>query len=319
VAAGVVPVAHASDGGGSIRIPASHCGLVGLKPTRARSSFGPATGERWAGCSVEGFVTRSVRDTAALLDLVAGAMPGDPYTAPPPARPFASEVGADPGRLRVGLMPVAPRDGELHPECRAAAVAAGRLLEAQGHAVEIAHPAALDDAEALKGFLTVVSAGVAFALDAAAVKIGRPLGPADVEPLTWAVAQLGRGFTAPTYVAAVALNHAHGRRLAAWWDGGFDLLCTPTCAQPPPPLGHFAAPPENPLAGYLRAAPYGAFTMHFNVSGQPAISLPLHWTADGLPVGVQLVAPYAREDMLLEVAAELEEAVPWRGRRATVA
>jgi len=314
VAAGVVPVAHASDGGGSIRIPASHCGLVGLKPTRARASFGPGIGERWAGCSVEGFVTRSVRDTAALLDLVTGAMPGDPYSAPPPARPYASEVGADPGRLRVGLMSRAPRDLELHAECRAAALAAGRLLEAQGHAVELAHPAALDDAEGLKGFLTVVSAGVAFALDSAAAKIGRPLGESDVEPLTWAVAQLGRSFTAPAYVAAVALNHATGRRLAAWWDGGFDLLCTPTCAQPPPPLGHFASPPESPLAGYLRAAPYGAFTMHFNISGQPAISLPLHWSADGLPVGVQLVAAVGREDLLVRVAAQLERAAPWSGR-----
>jgi amidase len=314
VAAGIVPAAHASDGGGSIRIPASHCGLVGLKPTRARSSFGPATGERWAGCSAEGFVTRSVRDTAALLDLVAGAMPGDPYAAPPPARPFAREAGSDPGRLRVGLMQRAPRDGELHAECRAAVVGAGRLLEALGHAVEPSHPAALDDPESVKGFLTVVSAGVAFALDSAAAKLGRPLDEADVEPLTWAVAQAGRGFTAPAYVAAVAANHAHGRRLAAWWDGGFDLLCTPTCAQPPPPLGHFAAPPGNPLAGYLRAGPYGAFTMHFNISGQPAISLPLHWTADGLPVGVQLVAAAGREDLLLRVAAQLESAQPWAGR-----
>jgi len=314
VAAGIVPVAHASDGGGSIRIPASHCGLVGLKPTRARSSFGPATGERWAGCSAEGFVTKSVRDTAALLDLVAGAMPGDPYAAPPPARPFAHEVGADPGRLRIGLMQNAPRDGELHPECRVAVDAAGRLLEALGHAVEPSYPAALDDPESLKGFLTVVSAGVAFSLDGAAAKIGRPLAEADVEPLTWAVAQAGRGFTAPAYVAAVAANHAYGRRLAAWWDGGFDLLCTPTCAQPPPPLGHFAAPPENPLAGYLRAGPYGAFTMHFNISGQPAISLPLHWSADGLPVGVQLVAAVGREDLLLRVAAQLESAQPWAAR-----
>jgi amidase len=314
VAAGVVAAAHASDGGGSIRIPASHCGLVGLKPTRGRASFGPAVGERWGGCSVEGFVTRSVRDTAALLDVVAGAMPGDPYAAPPPARPFAQEVGADPGRLRVGLMQRAPRDGELDPECRAAAVAAGRLLESLGHAVEVAHPAALDDPEAIRGFLAVVSAGVAFALDAAAAKLGRTLAAKDVEPLTWAVAAAGRAIAAPAYVAAVAANHAHGRRLAAWWAGGFDLLLTPTCAQPPPPIGHFASTPDNPLAGYLRAAPYGAFTMHFNVSGQPAISLPLHTSPDGLPIGVQLVAASGREDLLLRVAAQLEQARPWSGR-----
>ncbi len=314
VAAGVVAAAHASDGGGSIRIPASHCGLVGLKPTRGRSSFGPATGERWAGCSVEGFVTRSVRDSAGLLDLVAGAMPGDPYAAPAPARPFAREVGADPGRLRIGLMLRAPRDGELDPECRAAADGAGRLLESLGHAVEPSHPPALDDPEAVKGFLTVVSAGIAFALDTAATKLGRPLVAEDVEPLTWAVAQAGRAVSAPAYVAAVAANHAYGRRLAAWWEEGFDLLVTPTCAKPPPPIGHFASPPENPLAGYLRAAPYGAFTMPWNVSGQPAISLPLHGTADGLPVGVQVVAACGREDLLLRVAAQLERAQPWAGR-----
>jgi amidase len=314
VAAGVVPAAHASDGGGSIRIPASHCGLVGLKPTRGRSSFGPGTGERWGGCSVEGFVTRSVRDSAALLDVVAGAMPGDPYAAAPPARPFAREVGAEAGRLRIGLLRRAPRDGELDPECRAAAEDAGRLLESLGHAVELSHPAALDDPEAVKGFLTVVSAGVAFALDAAAAKLGRPLVAEDVEPLTWTVAQAGRAVSAPAYVAAVAANHAHGRRLAAWWAEGFELLLTPTCAKPPPPIGHFASPPENPLAGYLRAAPYGAFTMHWNVSGQPAISLPLHWSADGLPVGVQLVAASGREDLLLRVAAQLEAARPWADR-----
>ena len=314
VAAGVVAAAHASDGGGSIRIPASHCGLVGLKPTRGRTSFGPAIGERWGGCSVEGFVTRSVRDTAALLDVVAGAMPGDPYAAAAPERPYAREVGAAPGRLRIGLMQRAPRDGEIDTECRAAVDGAGKLLEAQGHAVEIAHPPALDDPEAVKGFLGVVSAGVAAALDAAAAKFGRPLVADDVEPLTWAVAQAGRAIAAPAYVAAVAANHAQGRRLAEWWAGGFDLLLTPTCAQPPPPLGHFAGPPDNPLVGYLRAGPYGAFTMQFNLSGQPAISLPLHWTPGGLPVGVQLVAASGREDLLLRVAAQLEEAKPWADR-----
>jgi len=314
VAAGIVPAAHASDGGGSIRIPASHCGLVGLKPTRGRTSFGPAIGERWAGCSAEGFVTRSVRDTAALLDVVAGAMPGDPYSAAPPARPFAGEVGHDPGRLRIGCMRRAPREAELHAECRAAVEGAARLLGSLGHAVEESHPAALDDPEALKGFLTVVSSGIAAALDAAAAKIGRPLVESDVEPLTWAVAAAGRAIAAPAYVAAVAANHAYGRRLAAWWVGGFDLLLTPTCAQPPPLLGHFAPAPGNPLAGYLRAGPYGAFTMHFNLSGQPALSLPLHWTADGLPVGVQLVAAAGREDLLLRVASQLEQARPWAER-----
>ena len=313
VAAGFVPAAHANDGGGSIRIPASACGLVGLKPSRGRGSLGPDN-DGSGVLAVEHVVTRTVRDTANLLDVTAGNSPGDLFLAPPPLRPYAAEVGADPGRLRIGLMQRAPRDGEIDPECRVAVDAAGRLLESLGHAVEIAHPAALDDPEAVKGFLGVVSAGVAAALDAAAAKLGRPLVADDVEPLTWAVAQAGRAIAAPAYVAAVNANHAQGRRLAEWWAGGFDLLLTPTCAQPPPPLGHFAAPPDNPLVGYVRAGPYGAFTMQFNLSGQPAISLPLHWTPCGLPVGVQLVAASGREDLLLRVAAQLEEAKPWADR-----
>jgi amidase len=314
VAAGMVAAAHASDGGGSIRIPASHCGLVGLKPSRGRNSFGPGLGERWGGCSAEGFVTRSVRDTAVLLDITAGAMPGDPYTAPPPSRPYAREVGADPGRLRVGWMRRAPRDGEVHPECLAAAERAASLLASLGHAVEESHPEALDDPAAVAQFVGLVAGNVARALDAWSAKLRHPIGEADVEPLTWAVAQMGRSRSAPDYVAAVDGAHAHGRRLARWWEGGFDLLLTPTCAAPPPPLGSFAPAPGNPLAGYARAAPYGAFTLHFNLSGQPAISLPLHVSADGLPVGVQLVAAAHREDLLLRVASQLEQAAPWAGR-----
>jgi amidase len=192
--------------------------------------------------------------------------------------------------------------------------AAARLLASLGHDVDESHPEALDDPDAVKGFLTVVSSGVAYALDAAAAKIGRTLEEGDVEPLTWAVAQAGRATSAPDYVAAVSANHAHGRRLAGWWNDGHDLLLTPTCGAPPPPLGQFRAEPANPLAGYMKAAPYGAFTMQFNVSGQPGISLPLHWSGDGLPIGVQLVAAAGREDLLLRVAAQLEVERPWAGR-----
>jgi amidase len=315
VASGMVAAAHASDGGGSIRIPASHAGLVGLKPTRGRCSFGPGLGERWGGFSCEGFVTRSVRDTAALLDVVQGPMPGDPYSAAPPARPYRQEVGADPGRLRIGWMARGPRDTEVHPDCVAAARETARLLESLGHRLEESHPPALDAPDALRGFLTVVGSSTARALDAWGAKLGRTLGEGDVEALTWAVAQAGRQVSAPAYIAAVEGNHAQARRLAAWWsESGFDLLLSPTCAAPPPPLGHFAPAPDNPLLGYLRAAPYGAFTSQWNVSGQPAISLPLHWNAAGLPIGVQLVAAWGREDLLLRVAAQLEEARPWANR-----
>lgn len=314
VAAGVVAAAHASDGGGSIRIPANHCGLVGLKPTRGRNSFGPGLGERWAGCSCEGFVTRSVRDTAALLDVTAGAMPGDPYFAPPPQRPYAQEVGADPGRLRIGLMDVAPRAGELHPECEAAVQGAGKLLESLGHHVELSYPKALDDPEVVIAYVKIVGANIAFALDAWGRKIGREIGEDDVEPLTWAIAQESRKHSGPDYVATVAREHLHGRNLAAWWEEGFDLLLTPTCAAPPPALGYLATDPENPLASYLKSAPFGAYTLHFNLSGQPGISLPLHWSEDGLPVGVHLVAGYGREDLLIRVASQIERAEPWAAK-----
>ncbi|HEY8156362.1 MAG TPA: amidase [Myxococcota bacterium] len=314
VAAGLVAAAHASDGGGSIRIPASHCGLVGLKPSRGRASFGPGVGERWAGCSAEGFVTRSVRDTAALLDLVSGPRAGDPYSAAPPPRPFASEVGAAPGRLRIGAMLGAPRDVALAPECRDAVSAAARQLEALGHHVEEAHPAALDETEGVRGFVTLVMCATARALDAWSAKIGVPIAKGDVEPLTWALAELGRATSAVQYLTAIEANQAHARRVAGWWQRGFDLLLTPSCAAPPPPLGHFAGTAENPLAGYANAMPFGIFSSSWNLTGQPAISLPLHQSRDGLPIGVQLVADAGGEGVLLRVAAQLEQAVPWAGR-----
>jgi amidase len=287
---------------------------VGLKPSRGRNSFGPALGERWAGFSAEGFVTRSVRDTAALLDVTAGPESGDPYVAPAPERPYADEVGLDPGRLRIGLMARAPRQGELHADCREAVQRTGRLLEDLGHHVEESHPEALDAPQAVAHYVGIVAASVARALDAWSLKIGREIGEADVEPLTWAMAQAGRGRSAADYLADVEFQHAHARRLAAWWEQGFDLLLTPSCGAPPPRLGSFDAPPDQPLAGYMRAATYGTFTLHFNMSGQPAISLPLHWNQEGLPVGSHLVAPYGREDLLIRIASQLERAEPWAGR-----
>jgi amidase len=316
VAAGFVSAAHASDGGGSIRIPASHCGLVGLKVTRGRNSFGPGMGERWGGFSVEGAVTHTVRDTAAILDVTNGPMPGDPYAAAPPSRPYLREVGAEPGRLRIGVLAHGPRNLEIHPECTSAATHAAKLLEGLGHDVEESHPDVLDDPAATGAYVTIVASCVARALDAWGDKLGRPVTQSDVETLTWAIAEAARGWTTGRYLQAIETVHALGRRAAAWWDRGYDLLLTPTVGEPPPPLGAFVCPPDMPLKGFLRAAPFGAFTSIFNQTGQPAISLPLYRTADGLPVGAQLVAATGREDLLLRVAAQLEEAAPWRERRA---
>lgn len=314
VAAGLVPAAHASDGGGSIRIPANHCGLVGLKGSRGRNSFGPDAPERWAGFSYEGFVTRTVRDAAALADAVAGPMPGDPYTAPLPCRPFGEEAGTDPGPLRIGMMNAPPR-GEIHGDCVTAVEDAGHLLESLHHKVEHSAPMALSDDEALRGFTVIVASSTAYALDVASEKIGREIGEHEVEPGTWVLATMGRTMSAADYIAAQSLNNRLARGLAGWWEDGFDLLLTPTCAAPPPVLGCFDATPENPMQGMMASLPYTVFTSPFNVSGQPAISLPLHWNDDGLPIGIQLVAAYGREDLLIRVAAQLEQAEPWKHRR----
>ncbi|HVN50119.1 MAG TPA: amidase family protein, partial [Acidimicrobiales bacterium] len=320
VASGMVPVGHANDGGGSIRIPASECGLVGLKPSRARVSLGPSYGDAIGGLVCELAVTRSVRDTAAVLDAVAGPASGDPYAAPPAARPYVDEVGADTGRLRIGLQTAAPGGGvTTHPDCVAAAEAAGRLLEGCGHTVEPTTLEALEDPTLTEKFVLIWSAGVAYDIDHHwPSRIGRAITAEDVEPLTWALAEFGRGATAGDFLAARDWIQGCARRVAAWYDGGWDLLLTPTLAEPPPRLGEFDSPPDDPMNGLLRAATLVPFTPPFNATGQPAISLPLHWSDEGLPIGVQLVAPYGREDLLLRVAAQLEQAQPWAHRRPPV-
>lgn len=314
VAAGIVPAAHASDGGGSIRGPAAMSSLVGLKPTRGRCSFGPGLGERWNGFSCEFVVSRSVRDSARLLDALSGPMPGDPYFAPLPSEPFAKAVEAPPAPLRVGLMTAAPRDIPLHADCLAAVERCGERLADLGHHVEIAHPEALDDPATVGHYVTVVGSNVARAMAAWGEKLGRTLGPDDVEALTWELAQRGGAVSAATLIASLEYVHGLGRRLAAWWTAGFDLLVTPTQAAPPVPIGELGSTRENPLGGFMKSAPYGVFTLPFNLSGQPAISLPGGFTegdADwprGLPTGVQLVAPFGDESLLLSVAAALETA-----------
>ncbi|MEW6475160.1 MAG: amidase family protein [Actinomycetota bacterium] len=319
VAAGLVPAAHANDGGGSIRIPASACGLVGLKPSRGRVSLGPdASFTALVVC--EHVVCRTVRDCAAFLDVTAGPMPGDPYVAPTPARPFRHEVGAEPGRLRIGLMTTAPAGlAVVAPDCVTAARRTAEVLESLGHRVEVSHPAALDLPDWAPHFMTLWSAGVALGLDGWSARVGAVIGADDVEPLTWALAELARALPAPALLRSLDWLLRTSRLVAEWWEppdgsAGFDVLLTPTLAEPPVLLGTFDATPDNPLAGFTRAASFTPFTPPFNVTGQPAISLPTAQTRDGLPIGVQLVAAYGREDVLLRVAAQLEEADPWANR-----
>jgi amidase len=310
VAAGFVPVAHGSDGGGSLRGPASMCGLVGLKPTRGRCSFGPAAGDGWSGLACEFMLTRSVRDAAALLDVLAGAMPGDPYTAPPPARPFALELGASCAPLRVGVLRETLNDIPLHPECLAAVDRMARVIDGLGHHVEQAHPRALEEPESNGLFTAIAVANLASALSRWGEKLGKQVTADDVEPLTWMIAEYGHKMPATQLLGIFERVHALSRRLASWFSE-FDLLLTPTTAAPPPTLGTLTSTPEEPLRAALRSRPYSVFLYPWNLSGQPALSLPGHMTASGLPIGVQLVAASAREDLLFRIAAQIEIAAPW--------
>ena len=243
VASGMVPVAHAGDGGGSIRIPASMCGLFGLKPSRGRVSLGPAEAESWGGLVMRHVVSRSVRDSAAILDVLQGYMSGDPYTAPLPLRPYAREVGEDPGRLRIGVSKEAPSGlAETHPECIAAVDDAIALLTELGHTVVDSKPAALAEDGLMDQFSAVMMSCLRADLDELGEIVGRPITADDVEPLTWLYYEGSNGYDGGAYVRAVANMHAWTRRVVSWWtDGGFDLLLTPTLAEPPPVLGDVGA------------------------------------------------------------------------------
>jgi amidase/6-aminohexanoate-cyclic-dimer hydrolase len=309
----MAPMAHATDGGGSIRIPASACGLFGLKPTRARNPMGPDAGEGWGGASVGHAVTRTVRDSAALLDATSGPDVGDPYWAPPPARPFLEEVGRDPGRLRIAFT-TRPWNGQpVDPECTDAATAAARLCERLGHRVEEATPDV--DAKALgQASLIVASANVRAALEARAAALGRELTAADVERITWARATDGHTARAADYARAIGIMHRAGRVVARFFQG-YDVLLSPTMCRPPHPLGVIDMMTGD-VDRYTQAV-LGTigFTAVFNSAGNPAMSVPLAWSRAGLPLGVQFAAAFGEEATLFRLGAQLEAAQPWADRR----
>ena len=312
VAAGIVPIAHANDGGGSIRVPAANCGLFGLKPNRGRVSLGPDSGDGWAGWSVDGVVSRSVRDSARVLDGISRPWPGDPYWAPPPSSTFSDAAAREPQTLRVGLC--ARSDwGPVDAECSQAVEDSGKLLESLGHHVDYSMPDELFHEEFFEHFRTIVSVQNVVMLAGLEEAVGRQMSRADVEGDTWALMNIGREVSGAQYVSALEWCHAWTRRLAAWW-ADHDVLVSPIMAEPPPRLGEL----RNPETGRGRLNDLLQFTPQFNVTGQPAMSVPLHWAAGDLPVGVQFVGPHASEEMLLSLAGQLERAAPWAVRTPAV-
>lgn len=311
VAAGFVPMAHANDGGGSIRIPASCCGVFGLKPTRARTPLGPKLGDAMSGLVCDHAVTRTVRDSAALLDAVDGPDPGGPYVAPPKARPFLAEVGAPPGRLRIARMAASPIGTPVAPECAQAVDDTARLCESLGHEVVDAAPV-LDGFALLQSFMAVWTSGVAMTLEAYTRLRRRAPAPGELEPLTAMYAEMGQKVKAHEYLLAIAHLQQVTRTMAAFLEP-YDVLLTPTLGDVPLPLGTLAG--EDTSAASLRAASYVPFTPLANVTGLPAMSVPLAWTAAGLPVGSHFIGRRGDEATLFRLAAQLEEARPWAGRR----
>jgi amidase len=316
VASGIVPFAHGNDGGGSIRIPASCCGLFGLKPTRARNPLGPDFGDMFSGLVAEHALTRTVRDSAALLDATSGADVGDPYWAPPPARPFGQEVGADPGKLRIAFTTTAPSGVPIHPDCINAVKDAARLCNDLGHEVVEASPK-IDGELMAPMFMTVWSAGCTWTIDGAAGALERQPDAEQLEPGTWALYQMGLQQSAARYLTALSWIQAASRDVARFMLD-YDVWLTPTLGEPPLPLGSFDSPPSDPMAGMRRAVQFVPFTPVCNMTGQPAMSVPLFWNEAGLPIGTHFVGRFGDEATLFKLAAQLEAARPWADRHPPV-
>lgn len=317
VASGMVPVAHANDVGGSIRYPAAWCGLFGLKPTRARVPFGPEYGEFPGGLGVEHALTRSVRDSAALLDAVAGPEPGDPYWAPPPDRPYIDEVGRNPGRLRIAVS-TEPRGGQtVHHDYAAAARDAIGLLTELGHEVEEGRPDVFGDGYD-HAIGTAYRAATPWILGYWVRKLGGEPGPDEVEPTTRLYWESGKGIPTLDYLFAIEELQRRARGLAAFFQR-YDLWMTPTLGGPPVALGAMVGTEEEPLRGHDAMATFLMFDGELaNVTGNPAMSVPLGWDSEGLPVGVHFLGRFGDEATLFRLAGQLERARPWADRRPPV-
>ncbi|MDP6708437.1 MAG: amidase [Alphaproteobacteria bacterium] len=317
VAAGIVAMAHANDGGGSIRVPASCCGLFGLKPTRARNPLGPGYGDMASGLIAEHVVTHSVRDSAGLLDLTSAPDPGAPYPAPAPARPFADEVGRDPGCLKIAFSNRPLTGAPADADCTAAVEDAARLAQDLGHEVEEAAPA-LDGEAVVKNFARVWIGFVGWAIRDWQRRMGREPEEGHFEAATWTSFQRAEAMTPADYLLAVQDLQAEARAVARFFED-YDLWLTPTLAEPPCPLGAFVFSAETRRQYFDLLGRFTGFTLLANVTGQPAMSVPLHWNAAGLPIGVHFFGSYGGEATLFRLAAQLEAARPWADRRPPAA
>lgn len=316
VAAGIVPVAHANDGGGSIRIPASCNGLVGLKPTRGRNPLGPLLGDVMGGLAAEHIVSRTVRDTAAMLDVTAGAEPGDPYAAPPAPPSWRRAAEAACPKLRIGFAKTRPGGGSLDSQAVAAVKHAAKLCESLGHHVEEASPP-VDNSAMVPAFMAIWSSGAAMQIDGIAMMTGQVPGADNLEGLTRGLYEMGKQISAPQLWGAIFQLQQMARAVAAW-HADYDVWLTPTLGAPPPRNGSFALDSEDVIAGFGSMTDYVPFTAIQNATGQPAINVPLWWTPDGLPMGTQFVGRFGEEALLLQLATQLETAQPWFDRRPTL-
>ncbi len=316
VAAGIVPLAHANDGGGSIRIPASSCGLVGLKPSRARIPQGPMIGDAMSGLTTDLVVSRTVRDTAVALDIAAGPEPGDPYFAPHHDGIWSEDVGTHPGNLRIGFTTKTPGGGAVHEECATAVKNTAKLLESLGHHVEEASPP-LDNDMMQEAFMAIWATGVTQQIEVQNVLFGKTPNQGDLEPLTIGLWEAGKQISGADYLNAVAMLQIMSRGIAQWHDE-YDLWLTPTLGEPPLRIGTVDINEGDPQKAFEPILDYVPFTPIENATGQPAISLPLHWTPDGLPVGVHFAGRAGDEATLIRIAAQLEQAQPWIDRHPPI-
>jgi amidase/6-aminohexanoate-cyclic-dimer hydrolase len=319
VAAGIVPIAHGSDGGGSVRIPASSCGLFGFKATRARFPDGPASGEGWAGMAIDGFLSRSVRDNATMMDACAGPDLGAPYAAPAMESSYSDAITRPPRRLRIGVCDTTFTDTPIHPDCKTAVVNTAQLLESLGHSVVPFRPKADHDAM-MRAWTRIVACGTALSVQEKLRREGRELREDDLQGVSRSAIDYAMAFSGADYLKAVNTIHAYGRQMAAAF-ADIDVLLSATLAEPPAEVGRFTH--ERPDYEAYRIGeggvfPYSPFCAAFNASGQPAASVPLHWNDANLPIGIHLAAPFGQDATLISLCAELEQALPWAHRKPPI-